>query len=86
MILFLILIHKLNIKYGVLKLAFFLFQGIEDVKQSTQQEEQRENGGIKTADQKMEDILLNLEEEAKPKRIGVHHYFALYSILLFKLL
>lgn len=62
------------------QLGFFLFQGIEDDKQVTQQEEQRENGGIKPAEQKMEDILLNynanMEEEAKPKHVGVHNYFA----------
>lgn len=67
---------------------------IEDDKQATQQEEQRENGGIKPVGQTMEDVLINysdnMEEEAKkPKRTGVNHYFALiYSILLhlFKLL
>lgn len=67
---------------------------IEDDKQATQQDKQRENGGMKPEGQKMEDVLINyndnIEEEANtPKRTGVNHYFALiYSILLhlFKLL
>uniref|UniRef100_K1R019 FAS-associated factor 2-B n=1 Tax=Magallana gigas TaxID=29159 RepID=K1R019_MAGGI len=50
-------------------------EGIEDDKQATQQEEQRENGGIKPVGQTMEDVLINysdnMEEEAnKPKHIG----------------
>lgn len=59
---------------------------IEDDKQATQQEEQRENGGIKPVGQKMEDVLINysdiMEEEAKkPKRIGVNHHNSFKSIL-----
>lgn len=59
---------------------------IEDDKQATQQEEQRENGGIKPVSQTMEDVLINyndnMEEEAKkPKRIGVNHHNSFKSIL-----
>lgn len=59
---------------------------IEDDKQATQQEEQRENGGIKPVSQTMEDVLINysdnMEEEAKkPKRIGVNHNNSFKSIL-----
>lgn len=59
---------------------------IEDDKPATQQEEQRENGGIKPVGQTMEDVLINysdnMEEEAKkPKRIGVNHHNSFKSIL-----
>lgn len=59
---------------------------IEDDKQATQQEEQRENGGIKPVGQTMEDVLINysdnMEEEANtPKRIGVNHHNSFKSIL-----
>lgn len=59
---------------------------IEDDKQATQQEKQREDGGIKPVGQTMEDVLINfsdkMEEEAKkPKRIGVNHHNSFKSIL-----
>lgn len=59
---------------------------IEDDKPATQQEEQRENGGIKPVGQMMEDVLINysdnMEEEANtPKRIGVNHNNSFKSIL-----
>lgn len=59
---------------------------IEDDKQTTQQDKQRENGGIKPVGQTMEDVLINysdnMEEEAKkPKRIGVNHHNSFKSIL-----
>lgn len=59
---------------------------IEDDKPATQQDKQRENGGIKPVGQTMEDVLINysdnMEEEAKkPKRIGVNHHNSFKSIL-----
>lgn len=59
---------------------------IEDDKQATQPDKQRENGGIKPVGQTMEDVLINysdnMEEEAKkPKRIGVNHHNSFKSIL-----
>lgn len=59
---------------------------IEDDKQATQPDKQRENGGIKPVGQTMEDVLINysdnMEKEAKkPKRIGVNHHNSFKSIL-----
>lgn len=63
---------------------FFLFQQVEDeIREATQHEDVRENGGIESpAEPTIENISLNdnaTEEKAKPKRVGVHHYYAFYQ-------
>ena len=81
-----ILILK-NQMRGILLVAFLLFQEVEDDKEATWQEERSENGQIKPDGKDLEDISFTANlVETKPKRVGVHYYFAIYSILLFKLL
>lgn len=64
---------------------FFLFQHVEpEIREATQHEDVRENGGIESAaESTIENISLNdnaTEKKAKPKRVGVRHYYAFYQL------
>lgn len=74
----------LNFKCEGLDCIFFLFQQVEDeIKEATRHEDVRENRGIESAaGPTIENISLNenaTEENAKPKRAGVHHNYAFYQ-------